>query len=378
MLRRSSAAIGTALLVASMAAPSSAAAAAKPIVTASDTRALEASGVAAVRFSLTRRARRAVRFRVTPVAGSAGAADADLSPRRAVIRRGRRRVVVRIPVSNDALDEDVERFDLLVSRGARLRPGRPPVPVRITDDDPPPTLSIGDAPPVPEGTGAPTSALRFAVTLSAPSGRAVSVTVTESHPDLAAQSAGVTIAPGATVSTPVDMAVAPDSTDEPDEQATVGLVNARAATVTDGQGAGTILDDDPPPVAAVSASSITEGDSGSQQLEVRVRLSAQSEKPVAVTVGADELPDEDPTPEDRRATAGACGAGGDFEGFSDRVVEIPPGQTRGATSVTICGDQEAEHSERFALRALSAVNADVSAVFDSVSIVADDGPPPAG
>jgi large repetitive protein len=220
-----------------------------PELTAPNQRAAESAGVAAVRFSLPRPARRTIRFRATPRAGTAGADDMVLAPVTGVFRRGRRRTTVNLPLHNDGLDEEPERFLVRVSRGAKLRPGplrRLAVAVTIVDDDAPPALSLGDAPPVPEGTGAATQALQFPITLSGPSGRRIGVSIRSLV--FGATSGGpvrVVILPGAT-SAIAALPVRADSRDEPDQAVPVQLFGPANATIADADGTGTILDDDEP------------------------------------------------------------------------------------------------------------------------------------
>jgi Calx-beta domain-containing protein/List-Bact-rpt repeat protein len=62
--------------------------------------------------------------------------------------------------------------------------------------------------------------------------------------DYAAESGTVSFAAGET-STTIAVEVLPDTADEPDETLFVDLSNAVGATISDGRGTGTILDDDP-------------------------------------------------------------------------------------------------------------------------------------
>jgi hypothetical protein len=130
--------------------------------------------------------------------------------------------------------------------------GTQQVTVTITDDDAPPSLSISD-PSVAEGN-AGTANLTFTVTLSAASGKAVSVdyatadgTATAGS-DYTNKSGTLTFAPGETSKT-VAVTVAGDTTTEASETVLLNLSNPVNATLAKTQGAGTIADDDtlPPP-----------------------------------------------------------------------------------------------------------------------------------
>jgi T1SS-143 domain-containing protein len=160
---------------------------------------------------------------------------------------------VTLPTTPDTLDEPNETVPLSV--GGVSGTGT------ITDDDPTPTLSIDDV-SVNEASGTAT----FTVTLSAASGRTVSVNYTTSDgtatagSDYAAASGTLTFAPGVTSQT-ITVSISNDTVFEGNETFNVLLggfvVNA---TIADGTGIGTIIDDDSAPtVASVSAASVTEG-----------------------------------------------------------------------------------------------------------------------
>ena len=131
----------------------------------------------------------------------------------------------------------------------------------------------------------------FVVTLSAPATEAVTVdyhTVagTAGSADFTGASGTVTFAPGETSKT-ITIAITPDTLVEGNEQFTVVLSNPHSATIADGTGVGTIVDDDtaPPavvPTLAIDDASITEGDSGTSQLTFTVKLSQAASGPVTV------------------------------------------------------------------------------------------------
>src|SRR5262249_16337197 len=135
----------------------------------------------------------------------------------------------------------------------------------ITDNDTPPTLSIGDA-TVQEGASG-TSPAVFTLTLSQPSGQAVIVSYTtaadtaSSGSDFAATNGVLTIAAGQSGAL-LTVQVRGDQVDEPDESFQVDLSDAAGATLLDAQGVGTILDDDLPPTMSIGDATVTEGNSG--------------------------------------------------------------------------------------------------------------------
>jgi glucose/arabinose dehydrogenase len=123
---------------------------------------------------------------------------------------------------------------------------------RISGPEPLPTLAIDNVTQAEGNTG--TSAANFTVTLSAPSAVTVSVNfatanaTATSGSDYAAVSGTLTFVPGDT-SEPISVMVNGDTTFEPAETFHVNLSGASQATIADGQGVGTLANDDAPPPA---------------------------------------------------------------------------------------------------------------------------------
>ena len=119
--------------------------------------------------------------------------------------------------------------------------------VRIVDDDRSPTVEINDV-IVEEGESGSTSA-GFTVRLSAASAKTINVTATTQAgtatpgQDFGAGSVVLTYLPGQT-SKQIVVFVAGDITVEGIEHFFVNLVNPVNTTIADGQGAGSIIDDD--------------------------------------------------------------------------------------------------------------------------------------
>ena len=156
-----------------------------------------------------------------------------------------------VTLLDDSLGEAGENLKLTLSNpagGASL--GAPAqANLIITDNDPLPTLSISNA-TVTEGTGGTVSAT-FTVTLSPVSGRQVTVAyvtakgTATSPSDYTYKSGTLTFKEGETTQQ-VTVAVVGDISVEPDEHFFVNLLNASGATITDGQGVGTIINNDRP------------------------------------------------------------------------------------------------------------------------------------
>lgn len=164
---------------------------------------------------------------------------------------------IRVPVVGDDRDEPGETFFVNLSEqtNATINNANAGARATITDDDAAPTVSVGDV-TVAEGDSGTTSA-RFAVTLSAPSGRSVSVDYatadgTATAPsDYATTDGTLFFGPGAEERA-LTVPVSGDTADEPDEGFLLRLTDPENAAVTDGEAAGTITDDDEPNAAPVA------------------------------------------------------------------------------------------------------------------------------
>ena len=165
---------------------------------------------------------------------------------------------ISVPILGDLLDEDNESFFVNLSSASsfvEVAPG--PFAVTIIDDDQSPKLNIGDAVLV-EGNTTSTSAI-FNVTLSAPSGRQVTVTYTTAagtavaNGDFTPVTGTLTFAPGV-IAQSIAVPVLGDTFLEGDETFSVVLGSAVNANILDGVGLGTITNDDAgPQLSSLSA-----------------------------------------------------------------------------------------------------------------------------
>src|SRR5690349_5982107 len=159
-----------------------------------------------------------------------------------------------IPIINDQLDEPDETLTVKITPNLGIVT-RAQSTLTILDDDPPPTLTINDVSGI-EGTFG--NDLFFEVTLSAASAKTVTVeyaTVANSasEDDFVPLKGTLTFLPGQIRNTVV-VSIFPDELSESDETFTVNLSNPNDAIITDGQGVGTIIDDDAPLLATETAS----------------------------------------------------------------------------------------------------------------------------
>jgi hypothetical protein len=288
-----------------------------------------------------------------------------------------------VPVTNDTVYEGpiAEQFSATISllaNGNATIGATTTQFASITDDDPLPVVSIGNAAGVVEG--GPSS---FPISLTNGSAFPVSVTFTTINgtaPDAAAvanfdyapQSAQVTIpatAPGAApnlagtaVVTTLD-----DPLDENDESYFVDISSPSGATLAaTTRGTGVILDNDALPSLIIESVNVVEGNSGVTPATATVVLSPVSGRTASVNyatglsgVGFDGTPDVDYVPKNGTLT-------------------FLPGETSKNVSVNAIGDLLIEGSETVGVRLSGQVNAALLAPPGDVGVIliADDDQTP--
>jgi len=189
----------------------------------------------------------AVEYETADGSAIAGA-DYQAASGTVVFRPGETTELVLVDVIGDTLVEPDEYFFVNLSEPSNACIGDGQGEGTIVDDDEPPVLSIDDVTVDPEGDSGTTPAV-FTVSLSQPSGEEVVVSYTTvggtaiAGADYQSTSGTLTFAPGE-VSQPVTVPVIGDTLIEPDEYFYVDLSNSSNACIGDGQGKGTIVDDD--------------------------------------------------------------------------------------------------------------------------------------
>lgn len=160
---------------------------------------------------------------------------------------------------------------------------------------------------------------------------------------------------GAMQTQPVTVVVRDDALDESDETFRV-LISAAGEAITDGEGIGTIADDDPlPTVAVADAPSVGES---AARASFEVRLSALSGLDVAVSY----------------ATAdGSAKAGEDYAASSGRLT-IPAGARAATVDVALKDDAAQEPAEAFVL-GLSAPSSATLGDREATATIDDDDAP---
>ncbi len=256
---------------------------------------------------------------------------------------------IAIDVFGDTLDEDDETFDVVLvdSTGVAVDDAECTI---VDDDEPPPPpeppdLAIGGA-GVLEGDAGTVGAV-FNVTLSEATEGTVTVsytsrdgTATAASGDYQSASGPLTFAPGETLKR-VTVEVVGDTRVEPDETFFVDLSNADGAEIVDGQGEGTILNDDEeppePPTVSIDDATVVEGGDGVALVTFSVELSR-------MTGAVDGTITVDYATEDSTATA----ADDDYRPASG-TLSFPPGQIEREVTVEVLGDERVEADEVFAV-----------------------------
>ena len=225
-----------------------------------------------------------------------------------------------------------------------------------------PSLAINDT-SVAEGNAGTTTAA-FTVTLTPASAKTVTVeyatadgTATVADGDYASTSGTLTFNPGDT-SKPVNVTVNGDTKYEADETFFVNLSRPTNATLADGQGQGTILNDDAQPSLSIGDAVVGEGNSGSVTAVFTVTLSAPAGTTTTVNYST--------------ADGTAMVADGDYLPTSGTLT-FPPGTTTATLGVTVLGDTRVEPTETFFVDLSASGNATIADGRGQGTIVDDDG-----
>ena len=273
---------------------------------------------------------------------------------------------VTVSVTGDVLDEADETVVVTLSNPANATIGTATGTGAITDDDATPSLSI-DSPSVSEGDDGSMS-LTYTVTLSAASGRVVTVDYADAGTgtatpgtDYAALAAGTLTFPAGAISREITVSVTGDVLDEADETVVVTLSNAGNATIDTATGTGAIIDDDAPPTLLIDSPSVSEGDDGSMSLTYTVTLSAASERVVTVDY-AD-------------AGTGTATPGTDYAALAAGTLTFPAGAISREITVSVTGDVLDEADETVVVTLSNARNATIDTATGTGAIIDDDAPP---
>ncbi len=234
--------------------------------------------------------------------------------------------------------------------------------VRLGGSGGSPTLVVNDA-SVNEGTASGTSAV-FTVSLNGTATQTVSVNYATANGTALAGSdytgrSGTLTFPVGTTSATVSVPITPDATVELNETFTLVLSGASSASITDGTGIGTIVNDDVPFVSTLSinSGSVTEGSgAGTPVAGFTVTLAPASAQNVIVSYRT--LPGTATSPADFTSTTGTLTFAG---GTTTQTIQVP-----------IVPDVLVEANETFTLELFNPVNAQLGNSVGTATIVDDD------
>lgn len=262
-----------------------------------------------------------------------------------IINTGNTSGTITINPTADAGIESDETVSITLNAGSGYTVGVPNSAVGNILNDDLPNLTINDV-TLNEGNSGTTSAT-FTVSLSAPAPAggvtfdiATANGTATAGVDYVANSLTSQTIPAGSSTYSFTVLLNGDSLNEPTENFFVNITNVINSIVFDGQGIGTITNDDPLPNLSINDVTITEGDSGTTNATFTVSLDAASGQTVNVNY----------------ATAnGTAIAGTDFISASGTLT-FTPGQTTRTINVTINGDTVPEASENFNVNLSGATN----------------------
>jgi len=236
------------------------------------------------------------------------------------------------------------------------------------DFEPLPQLSINDVTLAEGNTGQTT--YTFTVTLSRAFDQAVTFNyatandTATSPSDYAAVSPTPVTIPAGQTSVPVTVQVNGDGIYEANEQFFVNLSNPTNATILDGQGTGTITNDDAPPTFAIDDVTRAEGNSGLTAFTFTIIKTGATELPSSVdfTTADGTAQDDVPPTEDN-----------DYQANSGTRT-FAPGEITQAITVLVNADTTFETNETFTVTLSNPSNATITDGTGLGTIVNDDSP----
>lgn len=236
---------------------------------------------------------------------------------------------------------------------------------------PPPNLTINDV-TVAEGNSGTTTAT-FTVSLSAPAPSADITfdiatqdnTATTANSDYVAKTLTNQIIPAGQQTYSFTVTVNGDAVIEPDETFFVNVTNVSGATLTDGQGVGTIQNDDLPTLT-INDVALSEGNSGTRLFTFTVSLSA----PASTGGVTFNIATADGTAQD----GNPGGEDNDYVARSLTAQSIPAGSSTYTFDVTVNGDLTIEPNETFFVNVSNVTGAIVGDAQGLGTIQNDDSP----
>jgi hypothetical protein len=270
---------------------------------------------------------------------------------------------ITVVINGDTLAEADETFFVNLSNPMNVMMGDGQGLGTIINDDALPSISINDVAHGEGDTG--TTDAVFTVTLSFATGQTVSVNFSTADgtatagSDYVAQSGVLTFNPGETTKN-ITVVINGDRLTEGNEIFFVNLSNPMNATIADGQGQITIIDDDfALPAISINDATVTEGNTGTTNAVFTVSLSSSSSQTVTASYST---------------TDGNAVAGSDYVAAAG-VLTFNPGESSKTITVLVNGDTIVEGNETFFLNLTSAANASIADGQGIGTILDDDSAP---
>jgi hypothetical protein len=263
-----------------------------------------------------------------------------------------------VPVTGDTIDEFDEKFGVRLVFPANAPLARARGEGTIVDNDPPPSASVNDA-NVNEGNAGSNNQAVFTVTLSAPSAKPITLSLTTAPGTAAGTDFQTTVGligfnPGEMTKT-FSVEVFGDNAFEADETFFVNIGDPSNVTVADGQGVGTIVNDDAGVRFGSATQTANEG-AGSVQIVVTRVGTLTGSSTVAYSTA-------DGTASERTDYNLALG-----------TLRFEPGETEKSLTVFLTDDRYAEGSETFnvTVNAIDGASTDTPSTL-TVTIQDNDG-----
>jgi hypothetical protein len=285
-----------------------------------------------------------------------------------------------VSVCGDVVYELNETFKVTFSAASGATISDPEGLGTITNDDAAPTLSIGDV-ALPEGNGGTTNfafivtktgatevdaSVSFA-TSAGPTNPATAGAGTCTGADYQTATGTLTIA-AADASNTITVLVCGETVYERNQTFKVTLSSPSYASITDGEGVGTITNDDTAPTLSIGDVTKNEGNSGTTPFAFTVTKTGDTEVDATVAYATGAVGTSPAT-----AGAGTCTAA-DYQTTSG-TLNIPAANANGTVTVLVCGDNLFELDQTFKVTLTSPIDASIADGEAVGTITNDDAKP---
>jgi hypothetical protein len=277
------------------------------------------------------------------------------------IPAGQTSATINVPIMGDLLDEFDEDFAVNLASASNAFLTKSVGIGTIRDDDAEPTITIND---VTQQEPVFSGGFTFRVSLSAPSEKPISLRYSTADgtavggKDYYADSRTASIQPGSTY-VDIGTSIVGDSMFEADETFFINLSDPTNAVISDSQGKGTILNDDPIPTVNFFASGAVEGDTGVTTRTITLQLSNPTDQLVTLNLAT---------------SGGTALKGKDYVAVDTTLVFLAEQQTITA-ELKIIGDTINEPNETFNVNLSGISNATATTTQVSFTIIDDDQVP---